>query len=215
MLGVVLLCVAAPLQEGALYDQLYINGYHGDHNFSQATIIVDYLRRARTPGLTVLDYGCSHGWAVAQLWQLGINASGFDVSAVAASIADQTRSKGRRCVDKLGFCFTSTRTRLDVGGAKHAVDIVMSSDVLEHVPSERVTSVTRRLAHLARHQLVLKIASVTEGNRQPLRTLRARDRPVSLHVTVRPMRWWVGQFERVGFSLVSRLSPDTVVLKRY
>ena len=198
-----MLCAALPLaalEGGALYDRLYTRGYHGDLNYTHSSTIVKYI--ITQPNIrSVLDYGCSHGWAVEALWEHGINATGYDVSRVAAAIADKKRTRGRACVAALNSCFTSDGALLDSVDARMAVDAVMSSDVLEHVPIAEVDSVARRMAHLARSTLVLKIATSVEANRQPLKTLWFWNRPRALHVTVRPMRWWLGVFARVGFTL--------------
>ena len=42
---------------------------------------------------SVLDVGCSHGYAVSWLWRHGIKASGLDVSSIAISKAKAARGE--------------------------------------------------------------------------------------------------------------------------
>ena len=201
------------LKDKELYDRLYSSGYHANLALSHARGIINYVKNSSNIH-TVLDYGCSHGFAVQALWEMGKNASGFDISSVAASLAQRSRPPPRRCVDALGFCFASDTALLDAPGAHHAVDAVISSDVLEHVETDQVPIVVQRLAHVAKRKLVLKIALTTESNKQPLRSIAASQRPRALHATIRPITWWLGQFGVVGFVLERALSTDTVVLVR-
>ena len=94
--------------------------------------------------------------------------------------------------------------------------MVMSSDVLEHVPPEKVPMVAARMARLTRGVLIIKVASKVEADRVALHKVMADERPHAhaLHATVRPLRRWLRAFERIGFELATKLTPDTAVLSR-
>ena len=69
----------------ALYDYLYATGYHNKTTGSRAIDLFPTLQNlTKSEGLaSVLDIGCSHGYAVNWLWSLGVRAS-LRVSGVAS-----------------------------------------------------------------------------------------------------------------------------------
>ena len=191
-----------------LYDALYTSGYHRNTTYSHSRVLLRALQQ--DPNVhTVLDFGCSHGFAVEQLWKSGRQASGYDVSQKAVEIAAATRTPGQRCLPAKP-CFFSDSTLLDLG----YVDAVLSSDVLEHLEPQDVSVAVRRLTRMARKKLFLKIATGRELNRGPLTTLPVEDRPAALHTTVKPLSWWLQQFSTYGFRLVRKLGVDSMELAR-
>merc|ERR1719502_1446509 len=93
------------LSGAALYDSLYAAGYHNKTTGSRALDLLPTLQNmTRSVGLaSVLDIGCSHGYAVNWLWGLGVRASGVDISSNAISLARRTRGEPEdKCV---GPCF--------------------------------------------------------------------------------------------------------------
>lgn len=202
-----LLCSA--LEGQALYDTLYASGYHSNTSYSHSRILLRAIQRDSTIH-TVFDFGCSHGFAVEQLWKSGRQASGFDVSQKAVELAAATRTQGQACLFGAP-CFFSDPTLLDTIGP---VDAVLSSDVLEHLEPREVAMQVRRLAKMARNKLFLKIATAQEFNKQPLSTLPLTDRPTALHTTIRPLTWWLQQFAVHGFQLVRKLGLDSVELAK-
>ena len=78
-----------------LYDRLYETGYHNLKVNSNAfggfwvthNILLRILLEPSYGIETVLDVGCSHGMAVAALWDFDMTASGMDVSKTAVSMA--------------------------------------------------------------------------------------------------------------------------------
>ena len=105
---------------------------------------------------SVLDVGCSHGYAVSWLWRHGIKASGLDVSSIAISKAKAARGEEpSQCVPP---CFAQgSATLLPWGDG--AFDAIMSTDVLEHLEADEVTPALKELTRVAGKMLVLKIAS--------------------------------------------------------
>ena len=83
---------AAPALDGVnLYDALYRAGYGKMQSIAHAAPLIQFMQKSKelTDEIhSVLDVGCSVGWAVKTLWAFGIESSGVDISAVAAAEAD-------------------------------------------------------------------------------------------------------------------------------
>jgi 2-polyprenyl-3-methyl-5-hydroxy-6-metoxy-1,4-benzoquinol methylase len=79
--------------------------------------------RAITPGGSILDYGCSWGYAAYQFQQAGYEASGFEISRPRVEY-------GRRV---LSLNLTNDLTTLPT----NAFDAIYSSHVLEHIPQPK------------------------------------------------------------------------------
>ena len=200
------------INASALYDALYTSGYHKDLNASRAVdllpFVLDIAKRYRSS--SVLDIGCSHGWAVHQLWHHGLRASGVDVSGVAVALAKRARGEPTdSCVPP---CFVrSSATTLP--WANHSFDIVMSTDVLEHLEKKDVPLAVRELNRVARRALVLKIsrvhdrldgvqrASVTEQVGKDVKL------PRDLHTTVQRPEYWYRSFQAVDPSWTLQANP--------
>ena len=193
-----------------LYNALYRVGYHQDTNLTHSGLLVDAIVRSSNVS-SVLDYGCSHGLAVSALWGHNIYASGYDISPVAVGLAEATRTRNRRCVDELGFCFSS---KLPAVFLRPVVDAVLCTDVLEHIELTDVNRTLALLASAARYKMYLKIASAVERNKQSLHKLDAHKRPRDLHATVRSFAWWSTQLARHGFVQIRMLRGDTAVFRR-
>ena len=89
------------LRGKALYDLLYSVGYHSKSSTTRAQPLLSAIlitAKASSSLGSVLDVGCSHGFAVKSLWEAGFRASGVDISHVAIAAArrardmDQTRA---------------------------------------------------------------------------------------------------------------------------
>ena len=205
-------------------------------------------RKAKeTPPLrSVLDVGCSHGLAVFRLWRRNLTASGVDISSVAISTAKRMRTdicdapdspeakqmtihlsaqkrtsflqgcQRRNCI---GPCFQqASATALPF--ANCSFDAVISSDVLEHLPTRHVPEAIGELTRVARRVLLLKISNRREGPTKQLDALRRANRqsarslsrsssenreshpelvgavPRQLHLTVKPQSFWQREIER-------------------
>ena len=131
-----------------VYDALYSRGYQVQSlNYSQSRLLLLAVGQlvlnqsgSSEPLRTALDVGCSHGFAVSKLWEMGLHASGVDLSGVAVSIARKARQDAlERCVPPLpgrpASCFLQGSVA-DLPWPSRAFDVTMSSDVLEHVPPE-------------------------------------------------------------------------------
>jgi SAM-dependent methyltransferase len=205
--------LAAVLQGKNLYDALYSAGYHSNATYSHSRPLLRAIARDRTLR-SVVDFGCSNGFAVEHLWKTGRTASGYDVSEKAVQLAHKLRNSSHGKCLKNAPCFFSNTTILDLIAAQGGADAVMSSDVLEHVEPADVQATVARLAKVAKRKVFMKVATAREHNRQPIETLAKEDRPVALHATLRPLSWWAQQFERHGFRKTGQMGPDSVELTR-
>ena len=182
---------------------------------------------------SVLDVGCSHGYAVSWLWRHGIKASGLDVSSIAIAKAKAARGEEpSQCVPP---CFAQgSATLLPWGDG--AFDAIMSTDVLEHLEADEVTPALKELTRVAGKMLVLKIASrgdavhslqasklaahlqaaaaagggVVGGDdvAVPAGSVAAGAAvalPRNLHPTVHRPEWWAAQIVQLGFRQHSRI----------
>lgn len=186
----------------ALYDYLYATGYHNKTTGSRALDLFPTLQNlTKSDSLaSVLDIGCSHGYAVNWLWSLGIRASGVDISNNAIALAKRTRGEpADKCV---GPCFQQgPATQLP--WPNRSFEAIISSDVLEHLEPEDVDEAIGEIGRVASRFLVLKIAARHDSTP----TYKTMDKetwsqlPGDLHPVVKQMPWWHAKFAHVGFKL--------------
>lgn len=194
--------VSGELANEALYDRLYSSGYHENLKISHARPFVRLIGRDASVN-SVLDVGCSHGFAVASLWAMNVSASGVDVSHVAVDLASRSRPAGRLC--GADFCFRQARASNLSFVADRAFDAVLSTDVLEHLQPSDAPAALDELTRVAAKKLYLKVASRKETNQVDGLLAKAgvavAERPKQLHSLVRPRDWWVRQLTQRGFEL--------------
>lgn len=202
-----------------LYDALYATGYHDNLNTTRSGEVIGYMANTTHTALygvhKVLDLGCSHGFAVSTLWDLGYVASGVDISQIAVEKARKARGEPEgKCVSP---CFAQgPATRLP--WPTLAFDAVMSSDVLEHVEPADVLGAVRELSRVASRMLVLKIArahdsvdgkqvkafekhkNVTQHHTGAGKALydHSKALPGDLHPSAHSPGWWIDHFRTVG-----------------
>ena len=205
-----------PVLRGAqLYDALYATGYHSSLNTTRAQEALQTLHsHAAAFGVrSVLDVGCSHGFAVQQLWSMGFIASGVDVSALAVAKAKRARGEPEgRCILPCFVRGSATQIPWPSG----AFDAILSTDALEHVEKNDTIPAVIELSRVAGKMLVLKIAQrgdmVSAGQhhawaqRQHQLVQTSSDPtalpsgvlPRDLHPSTHGPMWWVERFEKLG-----------------
>ena len=198
-----------------LQDTLYKHGYHKNPELTHAKDIVATI--VADPSIaTVLDVGCSHGWAVGYLWGHNKRASGIDISPTAVELARKHRipTGTEVCV---GECFTAASATAIPYAAK-SFDAIMSTDVLEHIPLEDVDTMVAEFGRVAAKKAFLKIANKVEVNKKPvikLQRLSDRFKQVSeLHATVRSNYWWVKKLEKAFKMCELRVRTGTMYKSR-
>ncbi len=110
-------------------------GYRGTYaDFPENTKFVEYIKSLKPE--SVLDAGSSYGFLVKRLNDAGIPAEGFDVSSFAVKM--RTTDKVRQA------------SVLDLGCYKDKqFDLVISIELLEHIPEAHTDQVLRELARVS------------------------------------------------------------------
>ena len=175
--------------------------------------ILAELKRMTSQGegvQSVLDVGCSHGGGVKALWNMGLHASGVDVSTTAVRMARQRQGDNpQSCV---GPCWQQASVTT-LPFADSSFDAIISTDVLEHLDPPDVDTAVAELARVARTWMLLKISNRVESNR--MQAIRApftndtfanearrrfrRDLPPQLHASIHGADWWIAKFKAAGF----------------
>lgn len=106
------------------------------------------------PGQSMLDFGCAAGYAVRCAMDMGIRATGLDVSPAALGHCDPVAAP-----------FLANRANRDTGDfADREFDLVFAKDVLEHVPPNDLTNVVSELLRVGRQLFIsVPIASWDDG----------------------------------------------------
>jgi hypothetical protein len=152
--------------------------FHGLSILQHADSIGKMVRMARAK--TLLDFGCGRGDAYRSphhVWkQWGLPFSGVTMYDPAFSRNNELPAAGKK------------------------FDVVVCSDVLEHIPEDEVDAFIERLAAYTRHALWASVCCRPAKKTFPDGT--------NLHITVKPYSWWREKVEaaaarhNVAFTLV-------------
>ena len=191
-----LLCFAiVDADTSELYEDLYRHGYHANQNLSHAHNV---LRAIPDTTPNVLDVGCSHGYAVAQLWNRGIEANGIDISPTAVRMATRIRAADEKGKCGGRACF-SVGSASDIPFANNTFHTLISTDVLEHILPQDIDRAVTEMIRVTQAQMWLKIATMKEANTAPLKDAHKRNRfheVTHLHTTIMSLNKWKEAFER-------------------
>jgi len=201
VLGLAFAAAAPELGGQKLYDALYKIGYHDNVNLTHAKPLVAMILRMKGEIGSVLDVGCSHGFAVQSLWHGGVSSNGVDVSGVAADLANRTRTCGRRCA--YHPCLQQADAA-QLPFERASFDAILSTDVLEHIQPGAVNSVCAEFARVTRRYLFLKIAYAKERVVTHINQLKKRGNVIhggSLHASVMSRSHWIAAFSKAGFRI--------------
>ena len=77
-------------------DLFVLRVFESDKNLTHAAVLVRAIVNSHNVS-SVLDFGCSHGYAVSTLWKHNITASGYDISQVAVKMAEARVLLAARC----------------------------------------------------------------------------------------------------------------------
>lgn len=179
-----------------VYNKLYAIGYHSDPNYSHAYGLIEAMIE-HCEFDSVLDVGASVGAAVEKLNSLGKSAIGLETSFIAMSRANQY---GRPCLwgeaTRIPFC------------NKH-VDVVMSTDVMEHLRPEDVPEAVYECQRVAKKYIAMKVA--TQGEMAGWgKKVGVED----LHLTVEPIEKWKERFCRMGDEIIWEAGDSFIVKLR-
>lgn len=165
-----------------LYDRLYEEGYHSDLDYSHAKEICDWIEN-NIQFSSILDVGCSHGWVIRRFPDR--YAWGVDVSEAAIQLAHAAGS------------MTAIRgSAIDLPFPSDSFDIVLSTDCIEHLTEADADLAAKEMLRVARRWVIVKPSP---------RPDRARWKEIAghnLHLTVKPIQWWLDTFVEFGGQIV-------------
>lgn len=149
--------------------------------------LIDHLRRYNVK--SILDAGCGSGKLMQKL--ITEYADEFDVHGFDISV---------NCLDP--FFDDLKQEILSVGCLWNPEDLqkkydgVICTDVMEHIPTDRVPAVLRNLQNCTRNLGYFSVALFPDGYGKIL-----VNEP--LHLTVESPEWWFQRFEEAGYRIVS------------
>lgn len=123
----------------------------------------------RFDAVSVLDYGCGQGSLAVALWDLGIICREYDPAIPGKD------------------------------GMPSFADLVVCTDVLEHVEPNYLPTVLRHLRLLARKAVFLVVSTVD--------TAKVLSDGRNAHVIIQPAGWWHDQVTVAGFDVLP--APDS------
>lgn len=164
-----------------LYDEIRRHGYHEEEDAtSHLAPYVAWLKQ-KTDYRSVLDIGCSAGGSLTLLTDENRQAYGVDVSQIAVSKAVLRDLQVTR----------ASATNLPF--EDNAFDLVVSADVFEHLHEDDAPRAAAEAIRVARRFIFMKIAE-HEDVTQRWKDLAGHP----LHLTTRPIEWWMQHFEHAG-----------------
>lgn len=175
-----------------IYTDLYKQGYHEDREQSHAKHLAQWLKTNYEFG-SVLDIGCSRGWTLRYFSDK--KAMGIDISEVAV------KSCQEEGLNALLFDASEVET-LD-----WKVDLVISTDTLEHLSTEDAIKACRGIRKIARKYIAVKIPSTLDRDHWK------HAAGMNLHLTVQPISWWKTHLVEDGDQCIEPL-PDCLFIKR-
>jgi SAM-dependent methyltransferase len=212
----VLLASSGSINTAKVYEELYANhGYHNNPNLTHSKGMLAEIdsptMRCHVSKRGVLDVGCSHGYAVANLWQRNIRAAGMDIAPSAIALARQLRKNATSCPDP-NECF-KVGTATSLPWPDGSFDAIMSTDVLEHLLPGEEETMAREFVRVARRLLFLVIPGVKEGDLRPVKSLHktndANLQAVSeLHTSRHTPTEWRKYFQDLGCIVLKDTSTD-------
>lgn len=168
------------------YEKLYLAGYHKNPEFSNAKKLVEILPK-HLAFHSILDIGCSHGWAVEQFLAMGKAAMGVDISQTAVDAANEL---GRTAVKA---------SAVELPFSDNSYDVVMSTDAFEHLEGDDATKAINEAIRVSRIGVAMKISPHVD--RGHWKEIVNHD----LHLTVRPVNQWIQEFKTVALQKYSSI----------
>eukprot|EP00898_Chlorokybus_atmophyticus_P007123 jgi/Chlat1/7411/Chrsp6S07435 len=165
-----------------VYDKTWTQGGYPSQSCWGCRFGADVMSRLKFH--SVLDAGTGNGAMVRLLRSHGKAAYGIELSRAVLE---------KECPDLLKAGLVEPGVLTNLPYADNSFDMVMSSDVLEHIHPEEADKVVSELVRVSRRHLFLSISlkghtKVTEGN----------DDEAHRHTMLRPREWWEAVFARHG-----------------
>jgi SAM-dependent methyltransferase len=134
---------------------------------------------------TILDVGTGIGQVVAHLRNKGFEAYGTDITDNAKKyweMGNITR-----------FCQTCPAHELPF--EDNAFDIVICTEVLEHIPEQNVEASLREMYRVGRGDFIMTYATGRAVHKMPTDGTEP-------HITIKPMSWWTERFLAAGYTII-------------
>tara|TARA_Y100000034_G_C6718469_1_gene317731 strand:- start:107 stop:634 length:528 start_codon:yes stop_codon:yes gene_type:complete len=145
---------------------------------------------------TVLDVGCAQGHLVEHFRNRGKDSRGIDVSTIAVKRA---KKLGRDC---------SWGSVTDIPFGDKSFDLVYCTDVMEHLRPEDVSTAIDELYRVTKKFLAISVSTnystgITgdKARRGAYFKAKLQGKIDNLHLTIKPMEWWLDQFKREGINI--------------
>lgn len=160
--------------DSEFYNKEYFDGTGSKSNYTGYTHIKEFIQRAhfiqkKFSPKTVLVLGCAKGYLVEDLRKLGIEALGIDISSYAINHSPKVIRK---------FLTIGNIRNLPYSGK---FDVIVSHDVLEHIPEEDVEKVIENIHRVCRQYTLHGFEFEKD------------DRDLS-HVNIQKPEYWIEKF---------------------
>lgn len=140
-----------------------------------------------------LDVGCGIGYGIEETRKQGKNVYGCDIS----NLTNYWKKLG---IDK--YCEVAPAHKMPYRSGRF--DLVVCSDVLEHVPEKLVDDTLAELYRVGNACYFFHICSREEISKNNLREQGI----VQLHITIKPDEWWKEKIEQHGFKVLGMVNYE-------
>jgi len=161
--------------EKTKYSDIWLN-FHKNYKSRAADPFALYIAKRVLPTDKILDVGCGDGSTAIRLRQAGFICSGIDITL------DGLRKYNEGYIQDDFFEGTAWELPFE----DNSFDIVVSTDLLEHIPPDFIIEAIDESIRVAKKEVYHCIASYNE-------------RPYcghEVHLTVHPWDWWEDVFKR-------------------
>jgi SAM-dependent methyltransferase len=162
--------------------ELYTKLWQGEYIPSQCALpLVAYIAKRSGKEETMLDFGCGDGSTVQMLRSMGyLNCLGLDITKAGIRITKMTDSVNRPL-----YKWFIEKPIWDSGLEDNAIDYTFSTDVLEHLPPEKVDDAIKEILRVTGKRTFHCIALFSDERNG-----------VELHKTRKPISWWKDKFNQ-------------------
>lgn len=165
-----------------VYEAAYKHcGYYPDNGGKKWGILRDYLKDILPKGATVLDVGCGCGLSVRAMLDDGFDGYGIDFAKIDV-LWKELGVEGR--------CSTASADNLPFKDGRF--DLVMSMDLMEHIPEAEVSKVLDEIVRVGKKLTAISVCLIDE--KVPIIG------EVSTHITLKPVEWWRDKFHEAGMA---------------
>ena len=161
----------------AVYDKTWTSGGYPAQSCWGCRFATDVIAKLKFH--TILDAGTGNGALTRLMRQYGKNAYGIELSRAALE---------KECPDLLSKNYVEAGILTNLPYEDNSFDLVMSSDVLEHIDPAEADAVVKELVRVSRRHLFLSISLKNNG----------APKGEAEHTLLRPRVWWHKLFQKHG-----------------